>query len=457
MNIFRLFVFSSICLVCFSCSADLGGRIDQHPEVPIPEKVTIRNVTPISGGAIIHVSIPDDFNLKGVVAIYKRNGEEINTKISKYVDSLVVEGFPNTEPQTVKICSFNVNGVLSEPQEVTFVPLKPAIMTVVPTLIDSYGGVKVDIQGNDSRSDLAVCLLRDTDVTDISKPLNQRKWVEVTTMFTSSNDIRLTRRGLPPVTAMYGVYIRDHWGNISDTTVAVLTPLWEAKLDTVRYTIGPNKGKLAYVFSDAKIPDDNCVSQNSGYYPVSALWDNVISSDAPYIFVSSVTGPSPTWLTIDLGRKASLSRVFTYPRIGYNPYKDGAVRDYEFWGSPGELMSDGSYGKPSGKTVTPTVDNPYGFDPDVWFCLGKFTQPKPSGYLSNGLVGTITPEDTEAFNSGNDFEFDKYVYPHCNDEVRYLRVVFVNTFATFEFGHNSTNRQVQTGDVYPYGQPILED
>ena len=94
-------------LLFASCSGNLGGRIDQHFDIPVPEMVTVRSVEPISGGAIIHVSIPDDPNLKGVVAVYERNGEEVNTKISRYVDSLVVEGFPTMDQQTVKIYSFN--------------------------------------------------------------------------------------------------------------------------------------------------------------------------------------------------------------------------------------------------------------------------------------------------------------------------------------------------------------
>jgi hypothetical protein len=48
-------------------------------------------------------------------------------------------------------------------------------------------------------------------------------------------------------------------------------------------------------------------------------------------------------------------------------------------------------------------------------------------------------------------------FPRCNEEVRYLRVIFVHTFTTFEYGHNTSNRQVQTGEVTPFGQPIFEE
>ena len=143
-----------------------------------------------------------------------------------------------------------------------------------------------------------------------------------------------------------------------------------------------------------------------------------------------------------------MSRITTLPRIGYVIYGGGAVRDYEFWGSLGSLNEDGTYSKPKG-TVVPA--NEHGFD-DTWFCLGKFTQAKPSGYLDTGMPGTITAEDTQTYNAGNDFELDPDAYPRCNEPLRYLRVVFANTFTTFELGHNASNRQVQTGEVTPYGR-----
>lgn len=411
-------------LILASCNAELGGRIDQYADVPVPGPVSVKSVRSIAGGAVIKVAIPDDENLKGIVAEYERGGQTVNAKISRYVDSLTVEGFADTKPHVVKLYSFNVNEERSAGIDVTVNPLTPAILTVEPEMIGSYGGVKIMIRGNESHSALAVCLLRDADLSDLNKPVGQMKWEEVTTLFTSSNDIRLSRRGLEPKEAIFGVYIRDHWGNMSDTTVAVLKPIKEVQLD---------KSK----FKNANLGDDNCPSQNATNYPISSLWDGSGQSAVPHFFASDPGNPSPCWLTIDLGVEAQLSRVATLPRIGYVIYGGGAVRDYEFWGSL----------KPTGKAVQ---GNEHNFD-ETWFCLGKFSQIKPSGYDKNGLPGTITAEDSQAFNDGNDFEFDKTEYPHCNDPIRYLRVVFANTFTTYEYGHGTSNRQVQTGEVTPFG------
>ena len=431
-----IILFAAFALV--SCSDKLGGRIDQPANVPVPGKVTVTGVRSIAGGAVIRVSIPDDENLKGIVAEYERHGALVNAKISRYVDSLTVEGFADTNPHKVTLYAFNVNEERSEGTEVSINPLVPAIQTVHPTMMGSYGGVKVRVEGNESRSDLAICILRDPDPSHYGKPVSEMRLTEVTTLFTSSNNISLSRRGIEPVEALFGMYVRDHWGNMSDTTFYVLTPLVEVKLDTV------------LTFKNAAIADDNCPSANTSYYPIESLWDGSGLSEVPHFFASSESNPSPCWLTIDLGlgqRTVSLSRITTLPRIGYVIFGGGAVRDYEFWGSLGNPNADGTYSKPTGKVVE---ENEHGFD-DTWFCLGKFTQAKPSGYLDNGMPGTITAEDRDTYNAGNDFELNSDEYPHCNDPLRYLRVVFANTFTTFELGHNATNRQVQTGEVTPFG------
>lgn len=439
-------------LFAVACSDELGSRVDQYANVGIPIPITVKSVRNIAGGAVIKVTIPDDPSLKGIVAEYERGGEVVNTKISRYVDSLTVEGFADTNQHTIMLYSFNVNEERSSGVSVDIKPLTPAILAVTPTLLEAFGGLKIHIQNNWSKSDLAVCVLRDLDLSDAGKPLSKMKWVEVTTLFTSSEDIYLSRRGIDTTKAIFGVYLRDHWGNISDTTTAILKPYFETRLVDYEYN-----GKKVFNFKDAKIADDNCIPEigNESKYPISSLWDGSGDSSVPHFFASEQTGPSPTWLTIDLGHNARLSRITTLPRIGYVIFGGGAVREYEFWGSPGELQSDGSYAKPSGKVFPSTEDNPYGFDPDVWFCLGKFMQAKPSGYLPNGEPGSITTEDRDTYNAGNDFELDREEYPRCYDEIRYLRVVFVNTFNTFTLGHNTVNRSVQTGEITPFGQPIF--
>ena len=427
LSIILSILFAAILVSCNDKTNEFG-RIDQLDDgLAAPSPVTVTDVRSISGGCIIKVRIPDDKNIKGVVATYIRNGEEVNSKISRYVDTLRVEGFADTEEHTVEVCSFNVNEDKSEPVIVQFKPNIPAIRTVKPTIFASAGGVKIRIEGNTDKSDLAVCLLRDADMSDVDKSVSDTKWVEVTTLFTASDSIVLTRRGIEPVQAIFGVYVRDRWGNVSDTTKAVLTPLQEIQI--------PKKGFKYY-----DPGDDNCfsITSEASIYPVTGLWDGSGASTT-YCFLAIGKCPIPCWLTIDLGVTVELSRIATLPRIGYNIWSDAHPRDFEFWGSM----------NPSGQKGS----GEHGFD-DTWFCLGKFRQFKPSGYNEDGSVGTITVEDRDYFNHGNDFELNNEEYPHAFDHLRYLRIVFVDTFSTFEMPDATEAAGVQFGEITPWGQVI---
>ena len=390
MKKYFLMIFTAVlALSAASCSDDtVHGRIDQkNKSVQIPQPVEVTSVRPISGGAVIKVKIPDDKYIKGVVATYDRHGVEVKSRISRYVDSLSVEGFADTEEHDIEICSFNVNEEKSEPVNIKITPNAPAIMTVKPVMYAATGGVKIHINGNADKSDLAVCLLRDTVLSHENMPVSEMKWVEVTTLFTASDDITLTRRGLDTLKAIYGVYLRDHWGNISDTTIAVLKPLEEVRIP-----------KSGFAYFDPG--DDNVFSISS-------------ESSSPHFIAVDVI-PLPCWFTIDLGCEVELSRISTLPRQDYpaDIYAGGSPRDIEFWGSL--------------KTPTGEVGSgEHGFESN-WVCLGKFTQPKRSGYNADGSVGNVTEEDS-------------------------LRVVVVSTFASWEMP-DATTTTLQWGEVTPYGQ-----
>lgn len=399
--------------------------------VPAPKPlVSVSDAQPIPGGAVFHFVYPDDNNVRGAIATFVRNGETVSTKVSRYVDSLRVEGFADLDEHSVSFCTFNVNEVRSASIDKSFVPLKSAVNTVSCAITGTYGGVKIFLEGNEAKSDLAVVLLRDANLADASLPIEDRKWVEVTTLFTASNKVYLTRRNIEPVEALFAVYVRDHWGNISKMMDAVVAPIPEYKLD-------PSK------FTAASLPDDNCPAVSG--YPVTALWDGSGQSKSPYIFACD-EAPRPCWLTIKLGQTAHLSRIHTLPRIDYNIWRDAHPRDFEFWGWVEEA-------NPTGKLITKTEDNPHGFETG-WVHLGSFTQYKPSGYEPDGSVGSITVEDREYFNAGNDFDLDVAVWPHANDAVRYLRVVFVDNFMTYNSG--LTTMAVQIGEITPYGLPVTE-
>ena len=167
MKLKNIILWAGAAILAVACSDELGSRVDQYANVGIPVPITVKSVRNIAGGAVIKVTIPDDPNLKGVVAEYERRGEIVNAKISRYVDSLTVEGYADTKKHKVTLYSFNVNEERSSGVDVEIEPLTPAILGVNPVIYESFGGVKVHIQNNTSKSDLAICILRDEDLSDL--------------------------------------------------------------------------------------------------------------------------------------------------------------------------------------------------------------------------------------------------------------------------------------------------
>ena len=126
----RIFYLFYILIPIYILGCKDEGRIDHIDDsAPAPLPVTVLEVTSKPGGAVIKYEIPDDDNLLGVKVVYTRNNELCESKASRYVDTLVVEGFGNTLPQEVKLYSVGVNEKLSEPVTTTIQPLLPPVQS----------------------------------------------------------------------------------------------------------------------------------------------------------------------------------------------------------------------------------------------------------------------------------------------------------------------------------------
>lgn len=406
--------------IYFGCSE--LGRIDQIDEsAPAPAALDVVSVTNTPGGAVIKVKVPDDKNLLGAIAVYTRNGVECKAKISKYVDTLVVEGFGNTDPREIEVYSLGVNEKLSEPVVVTINPLTPSVQTVKFDIAETFGGVVVKLEENVSQADLAVGVLVDTVLSDISLPPSKIRWADVTTFHTSAKTISLTRRNLEAKTRIYGAFLRDRWNNHSDTIFKELTPIEEIELPKNTYTNG-------------NLPTDyfTAAEGNESGYGLQRLWDGDLR-DA--IYANSHSAPMPQWFTISLGYKASISRIQKWPRTAYELYSSTAPRTIEVYGSMNP-NPDGSFDK-------------------SWYLLGKFEQFKPSGYGEGREVGTITDEDNDYWYNKTEFELVPSVdAPDPHQPVSYLRIKVTSTFATY--GTDASTGQVIMGELTFWGQK-LED
>jgi hypothetical protein len=394
------------------------GRLDHSDDsTPAPAPVTLESVVSKPGGAIIRYKIPNDENLLGVKVVYTRNGEVCESKASKYIDTLVVEGFGSTEPQEAQLYSVGVNEKLSEPVSVPINPLTPIVKTIEFDVEESFGGVVVSFEGNYSADNLALVLLMDTLYSSGEK----RQWMQVQAFHTASVARKFSRRGLEAKTMDFAVYVRDRWGNRSDTIYRTLTPLVEVKLPKDTYR-------------NAALPTDYFQSAEGNSYPIERIWSGEEAASHS-IYASDFNNPMPSWVTISLGYKASISRLLMWPRPDYELYSGSAPRTFELWGS-----------------ANPNLDGSWD---ESWTLLGEFEQFKPSGYGEGLAVGPITDEDRDYWYNKTEYELiptDNAPNPYI--PVTYLRIKFTSSYTTY--GTEAVKGQIIIAEITFWGQ-LIED
>lgn len=345
---------------------------------PAPAQVFDVSVQATPGGGVIKYKLPDDPNLAYVKAVYEvRPGTVQEARASRYYDTIRVEGFGHMLDHTIKLISVGRNEKESDPLEVNVRPLTPPVLSVFATvdLSATFGGVKVAFE-NPSKENLAIVVMADST--------GKNTWAPVTTFFTSSEKATFSARGMANKERRIGLFIRDRWGNRSDTLIKNLTPLYEAFI--------PKTG-----FKLVKLPTDTW--QNTFSYNIEKIWDG-ITNNSENVWIVSATYPVPQWFTIDLGLTANFSRMKVYQRGRY-PYIAPMIKSFEIYGS----------------------NNP---DPDGgwnnWRLMGSFTSVKPSGLP----FGSVTNEDVEyAVVNGEDFDFE----PANTFPVRYVRFKTLETWA----------------------------
>ena len=432
MRTIRILSVIGLPALLFLASCQELGRIDQIDEnAPAPKAATVTSVQTKPGGAIIRFSIPNDDNILGVKAVFERNGETCESMASRFVDTLVVEGFGDTAERKATVYSVGKNGKLSSGSTVTFTPETPPVKGTTFDIEATFGGVKVNLDDNISNAALAVVLIQDTLVTDDGKPASEIEWEDLYTFHTSAERIVLNRRGLEAKPKLFGVYLRDRWGNLSDTLYRYLEPMEEIKLPTSTW-------KLVMLPTDSYEPHEGLWS----WYDPAHLWDGNYHGDASCF--ASKPGPRVIWLTFDLGYTAIFSRAQLFHRV-YEVYSGSGVRHFQVWGS-----------------MEPNGD---GLWDDSWYLLGDFVPFKPSGYNEDGTPGTVTAEDQQYWTNTNEYEFpeevtDDILYPMR--PARYVRLKLLDNFDTYAAYLNADpDFSMQTiyviGEIVLYGQMPNKD
>ena len=406
-------------LFFFSCTE--SGRIDRvDADDYIPQQVEVKSVHPFSGGAVIKYALPDDINLRGVRAEYQRSGETVFTQVSRYVDSIKIEGLADTNPHRVKLYGLGKNNALSSPVDVDITPGTPTIQKIKLKLFETFGGVRLIMDGNEDRMPLAMTILKDTHLEDFGKDPSQMEWEELFTYYTSGEEAAFIRYGLDTVATVYGVCARDRWLSYTDTTYYLLKPYEENEL--------PNSGWKTYY-----LPGDETVCLE-GKYQFVYMWDG--SADGVTHVGGFTRGPRRRTFTIDMGYTAAFSRMRMQPRIkSMHVNSEFTPWHWQIWGS--------------------MAPNPDGSFDDSWYLLGDFTQKKLSGLSPDGSIGPYTTEDDAYFLNNNDYEFEQTAeILNPQRETRYIRLVLLDSAksAFTKYDEEPTNVFYLVGELMFWGK-----
>jgi len=345
--------------------------------------VVVKN---LPGAAKITYTIPKDPNLLYVKAVYEiQPGIIKETKSSRYIDTLTVTGFGDTLEHEVKLYSVGSNDNASEPLVVKVNPLIPPVKSVFKSInLDAtFSGAYVQFK-NPSEADLALVMLTDST--------GNGDWAMAQTYYTASPEGNFIVRGFDSTKRKFAVYVRDRWGNKSDTLAKILKPYYEELVD---------KSK----FKEVDLETDTYLGNSWG--GVSArnmtyLWNNTWNSGNDVFHTKPSDPKMPQWFTFDMGAKYKLSRFKFYHRASPDAYTGADPEIFEIYGS-NDPDTDGGWTN--------------------WHLLGQFHSVKPTPGT------TVTSEDLQfACIDGEDFNF-----PEGLDSYRYLRWKTLKTWGNAQF------------------------
>ena len=385
---YRILLLLGIGLLFLRCSEERPTIINDSDHVPPP--VSNVAVESIPGGAAITYDLPQGGKSLYVLAEWEQNGKVMTAQASYYDNSLVVEGFGDTQEYEVNLYTVARNLNRSEPVVVKIKPLTPPILSILESfdIHEDFGGLRMDF-ANINEEEVSIEVFTMDDLGD---------WVPVETFYTGRPEGRLFVRGFGAEERQFGFVVKDQWGNQTEMLTKTVTPLFEEEFDTELFrTLSP------------PLPGDMEAYEGT---TLSNLWsgnytaDNSIPTDG---FFRSANGLTlPAHFTFDLGVVGKLGRYVMRQRGAYIPpytftYSGGSPRTWEIWGRADEPTSDGWEG---------------------WTKLMDCEMIKPSGLP----LSQESNEDIELAQAGHEFSFSPDL-----PEVRYIRVNILTNWGGVQY------------------------
>ncbi|NGF55187.1 DUF4959 domain-containing protein [Parapedobacter sp. SGR-10] len=338
--------------VFFLGCSEIKDWSDPADNIP-PGEITDIRVKNTNGGAVIHYRLPSDNDLLGAKAVFtfSENEEPMEVYASAFKDSIVLEGYANTEEHIVQLYAIDKSNNLSQPVSVTIQPLTPPISLIRQTLTaqETFSGVRA-IWKNTLKKPIAVSLY--TFDASGDKVLFERH-------YSSAENGGYTFRNFEAVEQPFYFELSDRWDHVAAPLDTVLTPLFETQIKGMEGT--------RYVWDlydyDNSIYRGDPIQANAGSQSVYRgrvrnLFDGNTWDNSAYFYfrpptmnqyvpgASSSAYPSPNYVTFDLGVPAKYSRFKYYTRGRTPVYSAWSWYEFEVWGTnnpkkPNEI-GDGS-------------------------------------------------------------------------------------------------------------------
>ncbi len=368
-------------LVMISCSDELTNHQPVGSDPNAPQQVSEVQVTNRAGNAKITYKTPADPNLLYVKAEYTiTSGKVMEAKASYYADSLVLEGFADTEEHEVKLYTVSRSEVKSQPMTVKIKPLTAPIWAVYESveIINAFGGYKLTAL-NSTNASIAILIMK-------RNVLNEWEVDNDLSVYTTAYVVASQKSGMDTVSRQYGIAVRDRWGNITDTLFQQISPIYEVELNTANFKHFP-------------LPNDPIQQPGAS---VANMWDLRYGWPVSFTSLATATLTTPSIVTIDMGTTAKLSKVWIRPfkELSNLYFSFTTLKSFELWGSTNPNL-DGS------------LDN-------SWTLLGTYECKKPSG--SSGATETASDQEAAANGFYYDIDFNA-------PKIRYIRIRCLKNWA----------------------------
>lgn len=388
----------------YGCQKGTFGPLSYNPNPP----GLVSNIDAVNqpGQVTLTYKLPTDQDLSYVKAVYTlASGAQREVKSSFYTNTLVVDGFGDTQEHDVQLFAVNKSEVASAPVTIKVKPLENPIWSVFRSLkvASDFAGMNIKAL-NPTKGSIAIIPMRKNKSGD---------WTPMEGIYSSTDSIDRDIRGLDTVALDIAVIVRDRFLNHTDTLFKKIKPLYETMLAKPYATMTP-----------VVLPGDQRADYAAGGYGTASslakMWDGVF----PGWPSAAATTPSiidvPHSITFDLKVQAQLSRIviidFPEPVSGKQLYYyRGDMKKFEIWGSASP-NPDGSWAS--------------------WTKLGTYVERKPSGKP----YGDQTEEDRVLAAAGFSWKFRIDV-----PKMRYLRIKCNENWMGTTF--------LMISEVFVYGDP----